>query len=760
MHYRKGSIDTVDYLLKECHCDPNCKSENGATPLLVVTSLEKMFYHTKIIKLLLQCGAVASDLYRYQQYLPHGTPMEPAQSTVAVFMVGDKGAGKSTLTKALITEKEGISGWAAKRFKLGAVKEKTAGIECHTIHSSRIGSLTIYDLAGHREFHNSHDTVIRNSISGPASGMFLCVFDLRASLGDLKRTVSYWLAFIQNQVRIEASVHVSKPYVIAVGSHADSVRPKTDLEEKKMLLQKSCENANNVVFVGYVAVDCRYSESQSLTQLRTHMQDTHKKLQSAVPRMTCVAHCLHVYIISNCGSKPGMKLGDLVKVIKSDEKNSILPDTIESLHTTCSNLSKMGILLYIQRNSKESSWIVIDRDMLLREVNGSIFAPEDFSEYKHLTSTGVVPFSKICGEFKEKIDPQLIVDFLVHMEFCQEIREEDLLKLVTEARTKHSTDKHFLFPALTQPHPPSDVWQQHPTEYSSCWVLRCLDQQYFTPRFHQVLLLRLGFEHADALEHQNITPTSPVLHQQCSIWRSGIKWTTDSCDVLVEISDHSVVLLLSCRKEVNKKFKELELISTRATVISQILKAKSEFCGSTTTIEEFIPNSKYPVDCTQTPRISVGHIALAICRNKENIQTAPHTLVPILKVFQFEPYHFCNLQCLVDLYSEKLKSCKVTSHFIESMSTNISCVDNFCKVLNVPLHKVVVDSNKSSDQHKVARMFREWQSQSEGTYQCLRQHMDKYSVFSGRNIVVGFKTTHLSPPYVLFVYFSIHIESS
>ena len=31
-----------------------------------------------------------------------------AQSTVSVFMVGDKGAGKSTLTKALITEKDGV----------------------------------------------------------------------------------------------------------------------------------------------------------------------------------------------------------------------------------------------------------------------------------------------------------------------------------------------------------------------------------------------------------------------------------------------------------------------------------------------------------------------------------------------------------------------------------------------------------------------------------------------------------------------------
>ena len=38
----------------------------------------------------------------------------------------------------------------------------------------------------------------------------------------------------------------------------------------------------------------------------------------------------------------------------------------------------------------EGSWIIIDKDMLLREVNGSVFAPDDFTEYKELTRTGIV----------------------------------------------------------------------------------------------------------------------------------------------------------------------------------------------------------------------------------------------------------------------------------------------------------------------------------------------------------------------------------
>ena len=135
-----------------------------------------------------------------------------------------------------------------------------------------------------------------------------------------------------------------------------------------------------------------------------------------------------------------------------------------------------------------------------------------------LTQTGVVPFSKVVDKFaslfeKKEIDPQLIVDFLVHMEFCREIREEDLLKLVTQAHTECSMDRHFLFPALTQQTPPPDLWQPHPDQYTCCWVLRCLEHHYLTPLFQQVLLLRLAFEHSEAMEHYKVSATSPVLHQ-------------------------------------------------------------------------------------------------------------------------------------------------------------------------------------------------------------------------------------------------------
>ena len=137
--------------------------------------------------------------------------------------------------------------------------------------------------------------------------------------------------------------------------------------------------------------------------------------------------------------------------------------------------------------------------------------------------------------------------------------------------------------------------------------------------------------------------------------------------------------------------------------------------------------------------VSLNKITYCLFYHEDAFLPTTHTPFDIVDILFFEPYMFCNQQCLVD-FSHQLHTCVVTSQFIKCIASTISRVDDFCTVLNVPLHKVTADSSSSSDYHKAVRMFREWQSQSEGTYQCLRQHMDQYSVFSGRNILV---CTHL-----------------
>ena len=727
--FRENRRNVVECLLADCHVDPNVTTGDGSPPL-------SLTHNTVTIRLLLQHGAEPSDLYKCSSLLPDGSPREAAQSTVSVFMVGDKGAGKSTLTKALTTEKTGkVARLTARVSKVSGVKERTAGIECQTVHSSRIGHLSIYDLAGHREFHNAHDTVIRSSISGISLGLFLFVINLGALLVDLKGIVSYWLSFIQSQVSGESGRLEAKPYLLAIGSHADTVKSKSELEEKESLVQSLCRLAENLNFVDYVRVDCRYSESPSLNQLRTLILTTHDKLQAAIPKITFYDHCFHVYLVSECRDKPGLQLKELMTAIKRSNFSSkkFLPQKIEALGEACSNLNKRGVMLYIQTQTIENSWIIIDKDILLREVNGSVFAPAGFTEYKSLTQTGVVPLSKIESCFPQFYS-QLILDFLVHMEFCRQVTAEDGLKLVTQTYPEYSQEPHFLFPGLTPQDPPPDIWQPNPlisySDYSSCWTLQCLEHHhYLTPRFQQVLLLRLAFTHAFPVELDEVDTTSPALQQACSIWRKGIKWTTrSSVDALVEMTDRTAVVLLRCGQE-----KEMQLVKLRSQVMVEIQSVKREFCSHAVTYEKFVPNPKYPVETKSS--VSLYEISRAIACHEDSAMLTKDTPFPISKLLYFEPYSFYNQQALVDLYSQKFVSCKVTSSFIENLSCDITSVDDFCTALNVPLPKVAVESG-SSDYLKAVRMFQEWQRRSKGTYQCLRQQMDKYSIFSGRNILV------------------------
>ena len=741
----------VECLLTECHCDPNCTTSYGSTPLA-------MARNTDTIRLLLQHGAVATDVYKCSTILPYGSPRKVAKSTIAVFMVGDKGAGKSTLTKALMTEREGISRFTGRWSKVGDVKEKTAGMECHTIHSSRLGSLAIYDIAGHREFHSSHDTVIRSAMSGSSSGIFLFVIDLTASEKELQKTVFFWLSFIQNQL---TSVSSSNAYLLVVGSHGDIVKSKFELRKKETVIVDVCNSVSKLHFVGFIAVDCQHSESSALTQIRSHVREIQTKLHKTLA-VTFDMHCLHVYLVSVCGYQPGIKLDAVMQSVEDrkgkqtpeEKKNysylQVLPNDLPAMSDACIELNKRGIVLYLQKTPLENSWVIIERDLLLKKVNGTVFAPEGFQEHMSLAiHTGIVPYGKIHDCFKEKdetkhIDTEIIIQFLCHMEFCCEIKDSNMLELLAINYPRYKEQRHFLFPGLitekidnlTHIESPRDLWGPNPlisySEYSSCWVLQCHSHQhYLSPRFHQVLLLRLAFTHALPVEPHEADPTCPTLQQACTLWKNGIKWTTtSSVEALVEISDSQVVVVMRCEQG-----KEKALVRIRTEVVKEVMLAKHEFCSNTVTVEMFIPNPTYPVNCDCT--VSITKIAYSISKHEDAALANDHARTPVNlhKLLHYEPFALLPQECLSLLYSPDSQAHTVTPQFIECAASTfsyVSYVDDFCTVLNVPLHKVVVDGAY----HKAERMFQVWQTQTEGTYQCLRQHMDKYSVFSGRNILV------------------------
>ena len=744
--HRSNQINVVKWLLTLPQCDPNCTDKNGLTPLALSRN-------TDIIKCLLKNGAKFEGMCH--KFLPREDRTPPIPPAITMFMVGDKGAGKSTLTKALMTENKGISRVTARLTKVGGVTARTAGIECHKIHGQHIGNLRVYDIAGHREFHSSHDTVIRNASSG---GIFLFVIDLTATEPDIQSTVYFWISSLQNQISSDSD-ESCKPHLLLIGSHADRLASKSDLKRKEELITTACSSVSKLHVAGFLAVDCRYSESPSLSQLRRQIFDIQLLKQTDLA-VSFNLHCFHVYLIQICGNQPGVQLGTVVKCIQQEVGRNdsapyleFLPHDLSSASKSCTELRKRGIILYMQKEALEDSWVFVERAILLKNVNGTIFAPKGFPEHKSLAiHTGVVPYKKICDHFRameetKHMDMELLLHFMIHMEVCREITDPNMLNLLA---IKYENERHFLFPGLITESiegvqnltSARELWQPTPgitySPYTSCWVLKCCGiQHYLSSRFLEVLLLRLAFKHAlPANPHEDTA--IPGFKKACTLWKNGIRWSSTSfIEGLVSVDDHQVAVLMRCRKG-----KEGALASTRSQVIAEVLATKEKFCSSTETAEFFIPNPTFPVNTDLS--VSLANVTHSITQHEEGVITSDNTTIELYQLLHFEPYMYFSTECLFDLFSTHPQSRTLTQQFIESAITSIGSAQNFCIIFRyfctmLNVSQLKIESISSHQYHQILGMFQAWQKKTEGTLQCLREHMDKYSVFSGRNILVSLK---------------------
>ena len=758
-HHREHHTDMVTYLLKEARCNPNSTTSNGDTPLTLAID-------PSIIRELLRHGAdPKNDYAKCSEYLPAQCPTQPAESVVNVFVVGDTGAGKSTLTKALKVKAEssGPLSWLVNRTtKVSDVEKKTAGIVPHELDSKRFGAVTLYDFAGHKEFYASHDAVVRNTVTGSSAAIFLPVIDMRKSDTEFRRTALFWLQFIQDQC---SSVRTN-PHVILIGSHDDEVESKEE-RSRKISIMKSIQSMpefSSLHFAGHITVNCCYGESSSLSNLCTHLERSCKVLRTRVV-MSMRSHCFHIYLLDKFRDTPAILLSTLLNAIgKKTESEGvqlldIVPHTLPELCTSCEELNERGHILFLKNTDAiDNSWIILDKVALLSQVTGTVFAPEGFRQHHFLaTSTGVVPFSKI-GTILPDLNPDMIAKYLCHLEFCQEITDPEVLQLLQEQAPTPTpnacataNERFFFFPGLVSIRVMNEaghesdsiecrgaVWKHDEQFGYHCgWMLQCLKhEQFLAPRFLQVLILRMAFSFAFAPEMKQPSSDIPVLHKECTVWKNGIYWAKRSgIEALVKVVDESVTILLRCLKG-----QELECIQFRSAIIQKVLSAKKEFCPTVSTSEYFI----HPDDATQYPLKPFPELTLVTCTEIRkavaecepaalDTQHSPRVLEALLHYEAFAHLGTAILQELFDEHSPTYTQV-VSDHFLNQIakSTHVHHVSRSLTRVLCPFEPPLSDSIQET-----IRILRLWRSQSSGTYQVLREKLDRFSVFAGRNPLVS-----------------------
>ena len=198
--------DIVTVLVKSGNANLDCALPDGRTPLDLVSSSEH-------IRLFLKLGATPT--YKlYGKYFPSHLQKTQAEISIKMFVVGNPGAGKSTLVESLKTVTQ--TGLLRFFYKVKGVQEKTAGVIPHDFTSKSLGTVSLYDFAGHEEFHSSHEVLLSSSVANSASIVML-VINMRDEDSIIKSNTTYWLELVKNQ----CSPSGPKPHFIVVCSHVD-----------------------------------------------------------------------------------------------------------------------------------------------------------------------------------------------------------------------------------------------------------------------------------------------------------------------------------------------------------------------------------------------------------------------------------------------------------------------------------------------------------------------------------------------------------
>ena len=616
--------------------NPSCVNNAGQTPIELTTNYQLIQAISSFVK----CKTKHS-----------------VQTYINIFIVGNPETGKSTLVKAICKEATGIL-WKIIPKQLRRVRNvplHTAGIIPTTFRSKTFGNTVLYDLAGQVEYYTSHAAVIQSTvISTPPA--FIVVVNLSESEEKISRTLRYWWSFIDNH----AARSSAPPQVILVGSYADIVN-STGRSAQEKLTQMSAllkQMSTSFHFAGQVQLDCRDPASRKLQHLCFLVNQSCSVLrQTADVDLRC--HMLYAFLLERFKGKVACTVEDVAVSVR--ENRELLPENSAHLIPLISTLSDKGLLFLVKGGERYADWwIILQKQALLGEMNGMIFAPKSFRQHKDLSwSTGVVPFSELKKEFSD-YNPKMVSEFLVHLEFCFKIEDHETLALLKDEAEDTSPDvseEYYFFPALVSVENPLHVWEQDGAMVCKCgWYYQCIrHDQFLATHFLHVLILRLAFTFALKLDPGDCREGSLAIRRKCSVWKHGIAWLNGaSIETVVEVGlqYQSVIVMMHCPTG-----KEAKCVELRSEVIQKVLQVKDEHCKAVKMSESFIhpTDVNYPFtqdDFDDVKFYSFTGIARTIIKGEENAldQRGRHP-IPVQDLLLFDPD--TNTELLTELFSEK-----------------------------------------------------------------------------------------------------------
>ena len=564
------------------------RNKDGKTPLDVATYKYKDLFDQYMIENKDKIYADYSDIQTLAK-----KKYSSAEPITRIFVIGNPGAGKSSLVETL--KREGFFK-SFRRVSKSSVPLHTAGI-VPSIHTSKhYGRSLFYDFAGDPEYYSSHAAILENLVSSKkGDNIFIIVVDLREENIKLREILYYWHLFIQYQ-----NLGVKEPLLIIIGSHSDKMA-RDKVEDKRIELQKFCgkiQPGHGVLHkVAHYILDCHNPKHHHLSEIQKLIASFTK--DSPRHTLSLYASTLLGLLEKDFSNEPAFSVAQLQSHI--EVTHIALPRETQPLHSVLLELHDIGLLFIVNDSKKEHFHVVFNISKLTNEVHRLLFSAEAKLRLRESCvenegsnssfNIGIIPRNVLESFLPENIPKEC----LVLLQYCQLISHKDV-GVFPSLTPSDSTDQSFLFfPALCSVDKSEVSWVTPPDlSYSIGWLARCTDPcDYFPPRFLHVLLLRVVFKFTLSVPAPNqssgASPDCSHFQHRCTMWKTGVHW-------LMKEGVECMVELVNCNKRLVVITKSEEdtaenCISVFNRVIGCVMEAKAEFCHS-------IKPQFFLLDCT------------------------------------------------------------------------------------------------------------------------------------------------------------------
>ena len=625
LHYaaRWGTAEVIEYFLSTGNCDPLARNKEWKTPLQLAK--ERGCDSATVIAIFKKFGNIKIS--------------HPIDSYVNVLLVGNPGAGKSTLSHVIKDTATGPFVLGSFR-NVGGVVPCTAGIIPYKLQHRTLGNIILHDFAGHSEYYSSHSAVIENLLHG-SGGVFLIVVNILEK--EAVKQLHQWLTVVRN----EAQKALTQCHIIVIVSHVDEISNPVERRRKEEIqeiivreIYGHTRETNDHVLYDNVFLDCRKLGGSGVDSFFKMLSSTCKSIRSTRRNKSSLYdHEMYRLLVER--KENILTLSDVMSAGK-DNNDYVIPDKREDILDALHSLHSIGLISVLK--SEDKVWVVVNKGILLTEVDGILFAPKTFKEHvdiakktgnfsesglttlflkyylyydtemlshilevfkNHLhiaRNTGIVSVSGLTTLFP-KYNPEMLICFLKNMELCQEL-DQSFLRMTnliardgeetgdSTSETQRRGERLLFFPCLLSTDRPKEMTSE---VYQFGWCLQCTrEHDFFPPRYFHVLSLHLAFKFS-LPKGQELEK----LNRKCKFWRNGLHWLDGyGVKVLVEIVDESqcVLVMMSCEKGYSKN-----MVSLRRKVIREVMSVYKESCPGLKPQELVIDPKElaYPVN---TPR--------------------------------------------------------------------------------------------------------------------------------------------------------------